>query len=100
MRAYAAVDVPRGTSSRPSGGGAPSSRSEPRTRNTSGAAKTVMTAARSETRAAGPTASRMGSAHHAASLRAMDIAANVVIGLVAVLHLYFLVLEMFLWRTP
>ena len=30
----------------------------------------------------------------------MDIAANVVIGLVAVLHLYFLVLEMFLWRTP
>ncbi|HVF19921.1 MAG TPA: DUF1304 domain-containing protein [Mycobacteriales bacterium] len=30
----------------------------------------------------------------------MDIAANVVIGLVAALHLYFLVLEMFLWRTP
>ncbi len=26
--------------------------------------------------------------------------ANVLVGLVAVLHLYFLVLEMFLWNTP
>src|SRR6267142_2979746 len=30
----------------------------------------------------------------------MVIIANVVVGLVAVLHLYFLVLEMFLWSTP
>jgi putative membrane protein len=30
----------------------------------------------------------------------MDIAANVVVGLVALLHLYFLVLEMFLWDKP
>ena len=30
----------------------------------------------------------------------MGIAANVLVGLVAVLHLYFLVLEMFLWTTP
>ena len=30
----------------------------------------------------------------------MSIAANVVVGLVAALHLYFLVLEMFLWDTP
>ena len=30
----------------------------------------------------------------------MDIAADVVVGLVAALHLWFLVLEMFLWRTP
>ncbi len=30
----------------------------------------------------------------------MDTAADVVIGIVAALHLYFLVLEMFLWRTP
>jgi putative membrane protein len=30
----------------------------------------------------------------------VDIAADVVIGLVAALHLYFLVLEMFLWDTP
>lgn len=30
----------------------------------------------------------------------MDTAANVVIGIVAALHVYFLVLEMFLWRTP
>jgi putative membrane protein len=30
----------------------------------------------------------------------MTIAANVLIGLVALLHVYFLVLEMFLWRTP
>ena len=30
----------------------------------------------------------------------MVIIANVVVGLVAVLHLYFLVLEMFLWTTP
>lgn len=30
----------------------------------------------------------------------MNILAGVLIGLVAVLHVYFLVLEMFLWATP
>ena len=30
----------------------------------------------------------------------MRLAANIVIGLVAFAHLYFLVLEMFLWTTP
>ena len=30
----------------------------------------------------------------------MVVAANVVVGLVAALHVYFLVLEMFLWATP
>ena len=30
----------------------------------------------------------------------MSTAANVLVGLVALLHLYFLVLEMFLWTTP
>lgn len=30
----------------------------------------------------------------------MNVVAAVLIGLVAVLHLYFLVLEMFLWTTP
>jgi putative membrane protein len=30
----------------------------------------------------------------------MDIAADVLVGLVALIHAYFLVLEMFLWRTP
>ena len=30
----------------------------------------------------------------------MDIVADVVVGLVAALHLYFLVLEMFLWARP
>ena len=30
----------------------------------------------------------------------MKIAANIMIGLVALLHLYFLVLEMFLWDKP
>ena len=30
----------------------------------------------------------------------MNLLANVVIGLVAVLHIYFLVLEMFLWDKP
>jgi len=30
----------------------------------------------------------------------MTTAAHVAVGLVAVLHLYFLVLEMFLWKTP
>lgn len=30
----------------------------------------------------------------------MSIVANVLVGLVAALHLYFLVLEMFLWTTP
>ena len=30
----------------------------------------------------------------------MTVAANIVIGLVALLHVYFLVLEMFLWDTP
>ena len=30
----------------------------------------------------------------------MSAAANVLVGLVALLHLYFLVLEMFLWTTP
>lgn len=30
----------------------------------------------------------------------MSIAANVLVGLVAALHLYFLVLEMFLWTEP
>ena len=30
----------------------------------------------------------------------MTLFANVLVGLVALLHLYFLVLEMFLWTTP
>ena len=30
----------------------------------------------------------------------MDIVAGILVGLVAALHLYFLVLEMFLWTTP
>jgi putative membrane protein len=30
----------------------------------------------------------------------VDIVAGIVVGLVAALHLYFLVLEMFLWDTP
>jgi putative membrane protein len=30
----------------------------------------------------------------------MDLLANGAVGLVALLHLYFLVLEMFLWTTP
>jgi putative membrane protein len=30
----------------------------------------------------------------------MSVAANVLVGLVAALHLYFLVLEMYLWDTP
>ncbi|MCW2633159.1 MAG: hypothetical protein JWR88_2121 [Pseudonocardia sp.] len=30
----------------------------------------------------------------------MGAAANVLVGLVALIHTYFLVLEMFLWRTP
>jgi len=30
----------------------------------------------------------------------MKLAADIVVGLVALLHLYFLVLEMFLWDTP
>ena len=30
----------------------------------------------------------------------MTIAANIMVGLVALLHIYFLVLEMFLWDTP
>ena len=30
----------------------------------------------------------------------MQIAANIMIGLVAIIHVYILVLEMFLWRTP
>ncbi len=30
----------------------------------------------------------------------MTVPANVLVGLVAALHLYFLVLEMFLWTTP
>ena len=30
----------------------------------------------------------------------MQIAANVLVGLVALLHIYFLVLEMFLWTKP
>jgi putative membrane protein len=33
-------------------------------------------------------------------LRSMDVAAYVLVGLVAALHLYFLVLEMFLWTKP
>ena len=33
-------------------------------------------------------------------LRSMDVVAYVLVGLVAVLHLYFLVLEMFLWTKP
>ena len=33
-------------------------------------------------------------------LSSMMIVANVLVGLVAALHLYFLVLEMFLWTTP
>lgn len=31
---------------------------------------------------------------------AMQIAAGILVVLVAALHLYFLILEMFLWRTP
>ncbi len=30
----------------------------------------------------------------------MGLVANVLVGLVALIHIYFLVLEMFLWRTP
>jgi putative membrane protein len=30
----------------------------------------------------------------------LDVVASVVVALVAVVHAYFLVLEMFLWRTP
>ena len=30
----------------------------------------------------------------------MTVAANVVVALIALLHLYFLILEMFLWNTP
>lgn len=30
----------------------------------------------------------------------MSTVANVLVGLVAVVHIYFLVLEMFLWKTP
>ncbi|MDX6359131.1 MAG: putative rane protein, partial [Nocardioidaceae bacterium] len=30
----------------------------------------------------------------------MNIVADILVGLVAALHLYFLVLEMFLWTTP
>jgi putative membrane protein len=30
----------------------------------------------------------------------MTIAANIIVGLVALLHIYFLVLEMFLWDKP
>jgi putative membrane protein len=30
----------------------------------------------------------------------MQVAASILVALVAVLHVYFLVLEMFLWRTP
>ncbi len=30
----------------------------------------------------------------------VEIAANVIVGIVALLHIYFLVLEMFLWTTP
>jgi putative membrane protein len=30
----------------------------------------------------------------------VNIVANVVVGIVAVIHVYFLVLEMFLWATP
>ena len=30
----------------------------------------------------------------------MSTAANVVIGLIAILHIYILILEMFLWETP
>jgi len=30
----------------------------------------------------------------------VGLAANVLVGLVALIHIYFLVLEMFLWRTP
>jgi putative membrane protein len=30
----------------------------------------------------------------------LDVVAAVLVGLVALVHLYFLVLEMFLWRTP
>jgi putative membrane protein len=33
-------------------------------------------------------------------LRGMDVVAYVLVGLVAALHLYFLVLEMFLWTRP
>ncbi len=30
----------------------------------------------------------------------MDVVAKIFVGLVAVIHIYILVLEMFLWRTP
>jgi putative membrane protein len=33
-------------------------------------------------------------------LRSMDVVAYALVGLVAALHLYFLVLEMFLWTKP
>ena len=47
-------------------------------------------------RAAGGLAARLS----AAMLRAVNVVANVLVGLVAALHLYFLVLEMFLWTKP
>jgi putative membrane protein len=30
----------------------------------------------------------------------VNLAANILVGVVAAIHLYFLVLEMFLWNTP
>src|SRR4029453_8383844 len=36
----------------------------------------------------------------AATVLIVEIAANVVVAVVALLHVYFLVLEMFLWTTP
>ena len=38
--------------------------------------------------------------HRPAMLRVVNVVAGVLVGLVAALHLYFLVLEMFLWTTP
>jgi putative membrane protein len=35
-----------------------------------------------------------------ATVLIVDIAANVVVAVVALLHVYFLILEMFLWTTP
>jgi putative membrane protein len=42
----------------------------------------------------------LGSAAHACQNRPMHLIADVLVALVALLHVYFLVLEMFLWDKP
>jgi putative membrane protein len=43
---------------------------------------------------------RYGQAHRSTLEESVQIAANILIGLVAVIHVYILVLEMFLWEGP